>query len=105
MMMLNPTSPGLDVLEVFFSVGSWVGGLVTSMMFNLPLSSALLEADEESEIPNIANATITSGTMMHNTLLCKLMFLYLRVMLVMIVPSLEGGNYGYLVPIQQLCWR
>ena len=96
MMMLNPTSPGLDVLEIFFSVGSWVGGLVTSMMFNLPLSSALLEADEESEIPNIANATITSGTMMHNTLLW--------VMLVMIVPSLEGGNDGYLMG-QQLCWR
>ena len=96
MTMINPTSPGLDVLEIFFSVGSWVGGLVTSMMFNLPLSSALLEADEESEIPNIANATITSGTMMYNTLLW--------VMLVMIVPSLEGGNYGYLMG-QQLCWR
>ena len=90
---------GLDVLEIFFSVGSWVGGLVVTMiMFNLPLSPALLEANEANEIPNNANATITSGTMMHNTLLRKLMLLYLRVMLlIMIVPHLEGMKYGYLV--------
>jgi hypothetical protein len=68
-------------------------------MFNLPLSPALLEANEANEIPNNANATITSGTMMHNTLLRKLM----RVMLIiMIVPHLDGGNYGYLVAIDTL---
>jgi hypothetical protein len=91
---------GLDVLEIFFSVGSYVGGLVvTMMMFNLPLSPALLEANETNEIPNNANATITSGTIIHNTLLRKLMLLWVM-LIIIIVPHLEGRRELWSPPIQ-----
>jgi hypothetical protein len=91
---------GLDVLKNFFSVGSYVGGLVvTMMMFNLPLSPALLEANETNEIPNNANATITSGTIIHNTLLRKLMLLWVM-LIIIIVPHLEGRRELWSPPIQ-----